>query len=140
MNLSLVTSEFDPIDIDPRSCEWCGLTVDRHRMVDHGEGPEFFCADISPDEMTLVELERRAALIRQEEVAAIFARLEAMDDPSKRLPPRSELEPYRPAASTVDAFHLVAAAGDVGRLKAWLSDRPKDAPLLLALLESLPSC
>jgi hypothetical protein len=55
------------------------------------------------------------------------------------LVPRSEPEPYRPARSTVDAFRLVVASGDVGRLKAWLADRPKDAPLLLALLES-PSC
>jgi hypothetical protein len=104
-------------------------------MVDHGEGPEFYWADILPDDMTLDELERRAELIRQEEVAAIFARLEAMDDPSKRLPRRSEPEFYRPAQSTVDAFRLVAATGDVARLKAWLADRPKDAPHLLALLE-----
>ncbi|THD56018.1 MAG: hypothetical protein E8A46_04380 [Bradyrhizobium sp.] len=90
--------------------------------------------------MTLPELERRADLIRREEVAAILARLEAMDDPSRRLPPRFEPEPYRPAQSTVDAFRLVAATGDVARLKAWLANRPKDAPLLLALLESPTSC
>jgi hypothetical protein len=132
--------ELEPIAIDPRPCELCGLTIDRHEMVDHGDGPLFFCADISPDEMTLDELERRAELIQQEEIAAIFARLEAMDDPSKRLPPRSEPEPYRPAQSTVDAFHLVVATGTVGHLKAWLADRPKDARLLLALLESPASC
>jgi hypothetical protein len=90
--------------------------------------------------MTLHELERRADLIWHEEGAAIFARFEAMDDPSKRLPPRSEPEPYRPAQSTVDAFHFVVATGDVARLKAWLLDRPKDAPFLLALLESPASC
>jgi len=130
----------DLLEIDPRPCELCGLTIDRHEMVDDGDGPLFFCADISADEMTLDELERRAELIRQEEVAEIFARLEAMDDPSKRLPPRSEPEPYRPAQSTVDAFRFVAATGDVARLRAWLADRPKDAPLLLALLESPTSC
>jgi hypothetical protein len=140
MNAPLAPIDLDLLEIDPRPCELCGLTVDRHDMVDDGDGPLFFCADISPDEMTLDELERRADLIRQEEVAAIFARLEAMDDPSKRLPPRSEPEPYRPAKSTVDAFRLVAAAGDVGRLKAWLADRPKDAPFLLALLESQAPC
>jgi hypothetical protein len=132
--------ELDPIEIDPRPCDWCGLTIDRHVMVDHGEGPEHYCPDLSPDEMKLDELERRAELRQQEEVAAIFARLEAMDDPSKRLPPRSEPEPYRPARSTVDAFWYVVARHDLQRLKAWLSDRPKDAPFLLALLESSISC
>jgi len=50
-------------------------------MVDNGEGPEFFCLDLLPDEMTLEELERRAELRRQEEVAAILARMDAMDQP-----------------------------------------------------------
>jgi len=54
--------------------------------------------------------------------------------------PERAPRPYCPAASTVAAFRLVAAAGDVQRLKAWLADRPKDAPLLLALLESPTSC
>jgi hypothetical protein len=129
-----------PIEIDARPCELCGLTIDRHEMEDDGDGPLFFCADLSPDEMTLIELERRAVLIEREEVRAIMARMDAMGGwPADNLPPR-EPEPYRPAASTVDAFRLVAAAGDVGRLKAWLADRPKDAPLLLALLESPASC
>lgn len=136
MNAPLAPIDLDLLEIDPRPCELCGLTIDRHEMVDDGEGPEFFCIDFLPDEMTLPELERRAELRRQEEVAAIFARLEAMDDLSKRQLPRTEVEPYRPAQSTIDAFRLVAAAGDVGRLKAWLADRPKDAPLLLCLLES----
>jgi hypothetical protein len=132
--------EPDPIEIDPRPCELCGLTVDRHEMVDRGEGPEFFCADVSPDDMTLDELERRAELRREEDVAAIFARLEAMDDPSKRLPPRSEPEPYRPAASTVDAFLYLVATDDAPRVRAWLADRPKDTPFLLDLLESKTAC
>jgi hypothetical protein len=105
-------------------------------MIDSGEGPEFFCADLSPDEMTLDELERRAELRRQEEAAAIFARLEAMDDPSKRLPPRAGPEPYRPAASTIAAFWYVVGLNDLDRLEAWLLARPKDAPTLLKLLET----
>jgi hypothetical protein len=132
--------ELDPIEIDPRPCELCGLTIDRHEMVDHGEGPEFLCFDWPPDELTLPELERRDELRRQEEVAAIIARWEAMDAEIAATVPRSEPEPYRPARSTIDAFRLVAATGDVGRLKAWLADRPKDAPLLLALLESPAPC
>ena len=126
----------DPIEIDPRPCELCGLTIDRHVEVDHGEGPEFYCADISPDDMTPPELERRAELRRQEEVAAIFARLEAMDDPSKRLPPRSKAEPYRPAESTIAAFQYVVSLNDLEHLKNWLADHPADAPFLLKLLES----
>jgi hypothetical protein len=140
LTLHLVEIDPAPIEIDPRPCELCGLTIDRHDMVDDGEGPLFYCPDLSPDEMTLIELERRAVLRAQEEVAAILTSMDAMGGwPADYLPPR-EPEPYRPAASTIDAFRLVAAAGDVGRLKAWLADRPKDAPLLLALLESPASC
>jgi hypothetical protein len=136
----VILVEPEPILIDPRSCVLCGLTADRHDVIDDGDGPIFYCPDLSPDEMTLVELERRAELRRQEEVAAIFARLEAMDDPSKRLPPPREPEPYRPAKSTVDAFRYLTAAGDIGRIREWLADRPKDAPLLLAMSESLAPC
>jgi hypothetical protein len=135
--------ELDPIEIDQRPCELCGLTIDRHDMVDDGEGPIFYCADLFPDEMTLEELERRAELRRQEEVAAILARWEALDVEiaARRapLPPR-EPEPYCPAKSTVDAFRYLSAAGDIGRIREWLADRPKDAPLLLAMFESLAPC
>jgi hypothetical protein len=146
MNAIVIPADLEPapLELDPRPCELCGLTIDRHEMVDNGEGPEFFCADISPDDMTLDELERRAELRRQEEVAAIIARWEAADeilDKSKQPAlARTAPEPYRPAASTVSAFRYLTAAGDVGRLKAWLADRPKDAPFLLALLESTSSC
>jgi hypothetical protein len=37
-----------PIEIDPRPCGLCGLTIDRHDMVDAGEEPEFFCPDSVP--------------------------------------------------------------------------------------------
>ena len=132
--------ELDPIELDPRPCELCGLTIDRHHMVDDGEGPQFFCDNLSPDEMTLPELERRAELRRQEDIAAILASwIEPVDAPSV-IPADREPPPYRPAQSTVDAFRLVVAAGDVGHLKAWLGDRPKDAPFLLDLLESKTPC
>jgi hypothetical protein len=74
---------------------------------------------------------------RQEDVAAILA---AIPECPPIVPVEKTPEPYRPAQSTVDAFRLVAAGGDVECLKAWLVDRPKDAPLLLALLESPASC
>jgi hypothetical protein len=135
MNRHLVEREPDPIEIDPRPCQLCGLTIDRHECVDDGDGPIFFCADLAPHEMTLAELERRAELIRQIEVAEIMARMDAMEGPSKA-PPRAEPEPYRPPQSTIDAFWYVVGLRDPERFKAWLADRPKDAPFLLQLLET----
>jgi hypothetical protein len=131
MTLHLVPPS--PIDIDPRPCELCGLTIDRHEMIDRGEGPEFFCLDLSPDEMTLPELERRAELRRQEDIAAILARWEAL--PVCNPPPRRP-EPYHPAQSTIDAFWFVVGLCEPERFKAWLADHPKDAPFLLQLLET----
>jgi hypothetical protein len=125
-----------PRQIDPRACQLCGLTIDRHEMVDDGEGPLFFCADLSPDEMTLLELERRAELRRQEEVAAILARMDAMNGPAEQPSAPRASAPYRPAQSTVDAFWYVVSLRDPERFKAWLAARPDDAPFLLKLLES----
>jgi hypothetical protein len=125
--------ELDPIEIDQRPCELCGLTIDRHDMVDDGEGPIFYCADLDVDELTLPELERRAEYRRQEEIAAIVARWEALDPPEAL--PRREAEPNRPAASTTAAFWHVVALSDPERFKRWLADRPRDAAYLLELLE-----
>ena len=127
--------EPDLLAIDSRACGLCGLTIDRHEMVDHGEGPEHYCPDLLPDEMTLDELERRAELRRQEEVAEILARMDAMDCPAEIPPPR-EPEPYRPAASTAAAFWFLVSLDEPERLEAWLLDHPKDAPTLLKLLET----
>jgi hypothetical protein len=133
MSLHLLTIEPGLLAIDPRPCTLCGLTIDRHDMIDHGEGPEYFCPDLCPDEMTLPELARRAELRRQENIAAILARWETLPAYD---PPPSRPEPYRPAASTVDAFWFVVGLRDPERFKAWLADRPKDAPFLLQLLET----
>ncbi len=62
-----------------------------------------------------------------------------MDDPSKRVVSTTR-EAYRPPRSTIDAFRYVVALDDLERLKAWLSERPNDAPFLLATLESPASC
>jgi hypothetical protein len=139
--------EPSPIEIDPRPCEWCGLTIDRHMMVDDGDGPEFFCADVSPDEMTLDELERRAELIRGEEIAAIVQRLELADprDAWRQTgaPPPEEFRnsdlsgklanPSRHCIpqSTVDAFKYVVGRGDPSRLSIWLQDHSNVAAALL---------
>jgi hypothetical protein len=125
----------DPIEMDPRPCGCCGRAIDYHRMVDGGEGPEFFCADLSPDEMTLEELERRAELIRQIEVAEIFARLEAMANPSKRRPAPPEPKPYRTPQSTVDAFWYVVRQDDTAKLEEWLAAHPRDAGYLVKRLQ-----
>jgi hypothetical protein len=133
----LATSEpdFDLLEIDPRPCELCGLTSDRHDMVDDGEGPQFYCPDLSPDEMTLDELERRAELRRQEEVAAILARMDAMDVPFNPTAPREPL-PYRTPEATVNAFWYVVRLGDPEYLTRWLSQHPLDAPHLYRLWEA----
>jgi hypothetical protein len=123
-----------PISIDPRPCGLCGLTIDRHQMVDQGEGPLFFCRDL--EDLTLSELELRAELMRQIYVAEMVARWEAMDCPADACPPPKKPEPYRTPQATTDAFFYVVALDDVDRLKEWLDAHPKDAPTLLKLLEA----
>lgn len=137
MNVAVsVELEPTPTDIDPRACELCGLTIDRHEMVDDGEEPLFYCPDLSPDEMTLPELERRAELRREEEIAAILARMDAIDGPADIVPPpKSETKPYRTAASTVDAFFYLVRLGDADRLRQWIGRHPLDAPELYRLWE-----
>jgi hypothetical protein len=135
VNIRLVEIEPNPIEIDPRPCGECGLTIDRHERVDTPEGPEYFCVEVDPNDLDMDELERRAELRRQEEVAVILARMDAMEAPAE-VPPAGQLPTYRTAASTIDAFWCVASLRDPERLRAWLLDRPKDAPTLLKLMES----
>jgi hypothetical protein len=103
-------------------------------MIDDGEGPIFYCLDLPPDEMTLDELERRAELRREEEIAAILAEMEAADRliPVRRI---SEPQPYRTPQSTIDAFWYVARLEDVEYLAKWLDRHPLDAPALYKLWE-----
>jgi hypothetical protein len=133
--ISRIEVEPEPIEIDPRPCELCGLTIDRHEMVDDGDGPIFYCLDLSPDEMTLAELERRSELRRQEQIAAMIAEMEAADHLAP-IRPVSEPPPYHTPQSTVDAFWFVVGLANPERFKAWLADRPKDAPFLFKLLEA----
>jgi hypothetical protein len=131
--------ELDPIEVEPNPCEHCGLTIDRHRRDDTDEGPEFFC--LPADELDLDELELRAELIRQVEVAAIVRDME-LNDPRDRWrhtgEPRPQAEetpiaprqPYRTPQSTIDAFWYVAGLDDADRLTAWLEQHPLDVPFL----------
>jgi hypothetical protein len=129
-----------PIQIDPRACGLCGLTVDKHDMVDTGEGPLFYCIDFDPNDLTLIELERREVLRFREEVAAMIEQWERADPRDAWMhtgeapPPDSirngpQTEPCRqsnrPAQSTIDAF-LHLAQHDRGRLAAWLANHPQD--------------
>jgi hypothetical protein len=144
MNAPVVITEFDPLEIDPRPCEWCGLSIDRHVMVDDGEGPEHHCPD--PDGLTLDELERRAELVRQIEVAAIVRDME-LNDPRDRWrhtgEPRPHAEeiplaprrPYCTPQSTVDAFWYVVRLDNAEYMRTWLAQHPLDAPFLLKIWE-----
>lgn len=66
-----------PIEIDSRPCRRCGLTIDHHDMLDDGEGPLFYCLPLYA--MTLSELERRAELIGELEIAAMVEQMERAD-------------------------------------------------------------
>jgi hypothetical protein len=129
-----------PIMMDPRPCGLCGLTIDRHEMDDDGDGPLFYCPDLSPDEMTLPELERRAELIQREQIRAMVEQWERADprdawmhtgeapppDSIRNGPaPEPAQQSNRPAQSTIDAF-LHLARYDRGRLAAWLANHPQD--------------
>src|ERR1700752_3108188 len=40
--------EPDPIELDPRPCDYCGLTIAQHPRVHDGDGPVFYCQLIEP--------------------------------------------------------------------------------------------
>jgi hypothetical protein len=130
------------VEIDPRPCGLCGLTIERHEMADDGEGPEHYCPE--PDELTLFELERRAELVRQIEVAAIVRGME-LEDPRDRwkhtgeappdigIPITIAKPPYRTPQSTIDAFWYVVRLDDADYLKRWLAQHPGDVVTLQKL-------
>jgi hypothetical protein len=112
--------ELDPISIDPRPCELCGLTIDRHEMVDDGEGPIFYCPEFDVDD----------------DVTDIARKHTGEAPPKASAFPVPSARPYRTAQSTVAAFWHVVSRNDLEYLKAWLANHPADAPTLLELLES----
>jgi hypothetical protein len=149
--ISPIELEPEPIEIDPRPCV-CGYTIDQHRQVDTPEGPEFFCIDLPPDEMTLDELNdafeqeimlRTADLVRQWELADPRNRWRHTGEP----PPsagsgedtsklRAPMQPSRTPQSTIDAFWYVAGLGDVDHLARWLAQHPRDVVVLQKLWEA----
>jgi hypothetical protein len=114
--------EPEPISIDPRPCELCGLTIDEHECVDDGEGPEFYCY---PDDN----------LVKQWELAdPRDAWRQTGELPPA--PPRVHAErgdPYRAPQSTIDAFWYVVRLDDADYLKRWLAQHPRDVATLQKL-------
>jgi hypothetical protein len=126
--------ELDPLEIDPRPCEWCGLTIDQHRMVDTGEGPEFFCEEIE------LQNQREANdIIGMWELADPRDRWRHTGEPpppvsarnSDIFPkPTNALRPYSTPQATVDAFLYVARNESTEYVARWLKKHPLDAPVL----------
>jgi hypothetical protein len=93
-----------------------------------------------PDLADEVEAEimlRAAAMVRDWELADPRDRWKHTGEPKPiDRPAVRQHTPPAPPSSTVAAFLYVAALDDVERLKAWLDDHRRDAPILLKLLES----
>ena len=148
MNIAIaIEREPDPIEIDPRPCELCGLTIDKHWRVDTPEGPEFFCVDPLPEDMDPDELERRDELRRREQVAAVLRRWELADDRDTGEAPPASADgaaaahlPYRTPQSTIDAFWYVVSLDNPDYLKRWLADHPRDVATLQKLSEAKHAC
>ncbi len=122
--------EIDPLEIDPRPCEWCGLTIDQHRTVDTGEGPEFFCEEFE----TQIHLDA-ADLVRQWELADPRDRWKHTGEapPKTSTAPKASPRTHSTPESVVNAFKFVAGLGDADRLARWLADHPADAPELFKI-------
>jgi hypothetical protein len=98
--ISPIEIEPNPLAIDPRPCELCGLTIDRHRMVDHGEGPEFWCYP-DDDIVTRWELADPRDAWRHTGEAPPPASVRNSDISGR---PASAAKPYRTPQATIDAF------------------------------------
>src|SRR5260370_17933097 len=91
----------DPLEMDPRPCEWCGLTIDRHRRVDTAVGPEFFCEDLE------IQIHLDAApLVRRWELADSRDawRHTGEPPPKARDVPKVPPDPYRTPHTTIYPF------------------------------------
>jgi hypothetical protein len=143
-------SAADMIEMDPRPCEICGLKIDDHHMIDDGDGPQHFCISELYERVAAGKVKNATRPfwlgwnygidfslnhVAEEEISIIMANIMVEPDnaPSIIPPPPA---PYRTPQATVDAFKYLVRLNDPERLKAWLADRPQDAPTLLKLLES----
>jgi hypothetical protein len=120
------TFEFDPREIDPRSCELCGLTIDQHECIDYGEGPEFFCYP-DDDIVQRWELADPRDAWRHTGEPPPLAVVRNSDIGAK---PEKATRPYRTPQATMDAFWHVVRIGDPEYLANWLAQHPLDVPHL----------
>jgi hypothetical protein len=127
--MNAVSPELDPIEIDPRPCD-CGLTIDRHRMVDDGEGPIFYCPEFDVDDAA-------DDIVRRLELADPRDRWKHTGEapPKTSIAPKASPRPYSTPQSTIDAFWYVVSLGDADYLARWLADHPADAPYLFKIWE-----
>lgn len=102
-----------PIEIDPRPCSACGLTIDQHQIVDTPEGPEFYC-----DEFERLVYLRAAEQVAQWEMAdpRDSWRHTGERPPRPDTVPNATVQPYRTAQSTIDAFRFLVSLADPRRL------------------------
>jgi hypothetical protein len=126
--MNIAVTEPSPIEIDPRPCNWCGLKIDRHVMIDDGEGPEFWCQEVEPT---------AANLVVQWELADPRDRWKHTGEaPPLEIKPRPAVLVYRTPQATIDAFWYVASLDDPDYLKRWLSEHPRDVLALQKLWEA----
>ena len=126
MKLRAIVSEPSPIDIDPRPCDWCGFTIDQHVLVDEGDGPVFFCEDISPYAANLVvqwEMQDPRDAWRhtgETPPPVAFRNADCTGTPEA-------VRHYRTPQATVEAFFYVARTKDAEGIAEWLASHPRDA-------------
>jgi hypothetical protein len=150
--MNAISPELHPIEVDPRSCEVCDLKIDDHHSIDDGDGPQHFCISELYEKIAAGKAGGAAVArpfflgwnagidfalvhVAEEEISMIMETIMVEPEPATSIIPPRAPEPYRSAASTVAAFKYVVSLKDAPRLAAWLRNHPKDAPLLLELLE-----
>lgn len=123
------------IEIDPRPCEHCGLTLEQHLTVEGLEGDEHYCQPLDVA-LYLAAIEQQERWERADPRDAWRHTGAARPPDDVRNGPPPQTAPYyRTPQSTVDAFWCVVREGNEDKLIAWLGDRPRDAPHLLQLME-----
>jgi hypothetical protein len=125
--MDIAAPEPTPLEIEPRPCEWCGLTIDQHAMVDGADGPEFFCEENHPHAADLVrqwEMRDPRDAWRHTGETPPPVTFRNSDFSGAPAPIRQQ---YRTPQATIDAFFYVARTKDAAGIAEWLADHPRDA-------------
>jgi hypothetical protein len=133
---ALTEIESDPLEIDPRDCEFCGRTIDQHRMVDDGDGPQFFCVDDGDVVRQWEMSDPRDRWKHTGETPPPDAVRNSDRNSGSGIAEWPPKRPYRTAQSTIDAFFYVTRNHDDAYLAAWLDRHSMDAAFLMGLWES----